>query len=94
MESLNLTTLASSLPPSANAATEKALLDDFKAAAASVTTLYRSSLKASKRSYDQGYAAACHEVLAMIQQGVSDHADPALHVARVMDWLEARLDAV
>ena len=30
MESLNLNTLASSLPPSSNAATEKALLDDFK----------------------------------------------------------------
>ncbi|VDC03860.1 unnamed protein product [Peniophora sp. CBMAI 1063] len=94
MESLNLNTLASSLPPSSNAATEKALLDDFKVAAASVTKLYRSSLKASKRTYNKGYADACQEILQMIQHGVSDHEDAAVHVGRVMDWLEARLDAL
>ena len=30
----------------------------------------------------------------MIQHGVSDHEDAAVHVGRVMDWLEARLDAL
>ncbi|KAJ3885887.1 hypothetical protein GG344DRAFT_91122 [Lentinula edodes] len=68
--SLNLTTLASSLPsPYQNA--EKDLLNNFKAAALSITTLYRSSRNASKRAYNAGYASACNDILLMIQQGVS-----------------------
>ncbi|KAF8830566.1 hypothetical protein HHX47_DHR2001003 [Lentinula edodes] len=68
--SLNLTTLASSLPsPYQNA--EKDLLNNFKAAALSITTLYRSSRNASKRAYSAGYASACNDILLMIQQGVS-----------------------
>ncbi|KAJ3818615.1 hypothetical protein EV361DRAFT_915286 [Lentinula raphanica] len=68
--SLNLNTLASSLPsPYQNA--EKDLLNNFKAAALSITTLYRSSRSASKRAYNAGYASACNDLLLMIQQGVS-----------------------
>ncbi|KAF9077409.1 hypothetical protein BDP27DRAFT_1413823 [Rhodocollybia butyracea] len=68
--SLNLNTLASTLPsPYQNA--EKDLLNNFKAAALSITTLYRSSRHASKRAYNAGYASACNDLLLMIQQGVS-----------------------
>ncbi|TBU21942.1 hypothetical protein BD311DRAFT_631691, partial [Dichomitus squalens] len=71
MESLNLNNLASSLPSSSYANAEKELTNNFRAAALSLTTLFRSSKTASKRAYNAGYAAACHDLLNMIQQGVS-----------------------
>ncbi|EIN03588.1 hypothetical protein PUNSTDRAFT_77980 [Punctularia strigosozonata HHB-11173 SS5] len=98
MESLN--TLANSLttnsPPSLIAA-EKELLNNFKAAALSITTLYRSSRHTSKRAFNAGYASACQDLLMMIQQGVSDggigtgsdegHSDAhGMTVGKVMDW--------
>ncbi|KAF9477416.1 hypothetical protein BDN70DRAFT_861837 [Pholiota conissans] len=105
MESLNLNTLANSLPAQQNA--EKELLNDFKAAALSITTLYRSSRKTSKRAYNAGYAAACQDLLNFIQQGVSasdigqsplgsSHAveGGGMTIGRVMDWTEARVDAI
>jgi hypothetical protein len=64
-----------------------------KAAAMSITNLYRSSRSTSKRSYNSGYAAACADLLQMIQQGVSDSETPPT-IGRVMDWVEARLEAV
>ena len=65
----------------------------WEAAALSITNLYRSSRTTSKRSYNSGYAAACADLLQMIQQGVSDSETP-LSIGRVMDWVEARLEAV
>ena len=65
----------------------------IQAAALSITTLYRSSRTTSKRSYNSGYAAACADLLQMIQQGVSDSETPPT-IGRVMDWVEARLEAV
>jgi len=134
MESLNLNTLASSLPTAQQNA-EKEILNDFKglsffpftvvckqrltaisssptlitttAAALSITTLYRSSRKNSKRAYNAGYAAACQDLLNFIQQGVSasdigqapsgsSHAveGGGMTIGRVMDWTEARVDAI
>ncbi|PPQ78567.1 hypothetical protein CVT25_011778 [Psilocybe cyanescens] len=107
MESLNLNTLVNSLPTTQQNA-EKELLNDFKAAALSITTLYRSSRKNSKRAYNAGYAAACQDLLSFIQQGVSagdvgqSPADSSSHavegggmtIGRVMDWTEARVDAI
>lgn len=93
MESLNLNALAGSLPTSNLANAEKELLNNFRAAALSITNLYRSSRTTSKRSYNSGYAAACADLLQMIQQGVSDSETP-LSIGRVMDWVEARLEAV
>ncbi|KAJ3913778.1 hypothetical protein F5877DRAFT_18782, partial [Lentinula edodes] len=111
--SLNLTTLASSLPsPYQNA--EKDLLNNFKAAALSITTLYRSSRNASKRAYNAGYASACNDILLMIQQGVSvegiEHTQnhcsetssttpsssqgKGMTIGKVMDWIEARMEAI
>ncbi|TFK88964.1 hypothetical protein K466DRAFT_546175 [Polyporus arcularius HHB13444] len=94
MESLN--NLATSLPSSRYANAEKELTDNFRAAAMSLTTLYRSSKTASKRAYNAGYASACHDLLNMIQQGVSTEADPSREVTigRIMDYIEARLEAI
>ncbi|KAF7982667.1 hypothetical protein HWV62_27129 [Athelia sp. TMB] len=109
MESLN--TLASSLPNGSNnlANSEKELLNTFKAAALSITTLYRSSRQTSKRAYNAGYGAACQDLLLMIQQGVSvggtandstssDSTNTTggnqMTIGKVMDWIEARLEAI
>ncbi|KZP20506.1 hypothetical protein FIBSPDRAFT_742073, partial [Athelia psychrophila] len=109
MESLN--TLASSLPNASNLAnSEKELLNTFKAAALSITTLYRSSRQTSKRAYNAGYGAACQDLLLMIQQGVSvgGTTQPSspnsrslggsggneMTIGKVMDWIEARLEAI
>ncbi|KAI0270436.1 hypothetical protein BC834DRAFT_783416, partial [Gloeopeniophorella convolvens] len=91
--SLNLNALAGSLPNSNLANAEKELLNNFRAAALSITNLYRSSRTTSKRSYNSGYAAACADLLQMIQQVVSDSETPPT-IGRVMDWVEARLEAV
>jgi hypothetical protein len=72
------------------------------AAALSITTLYRSSRHASKRAYNSGYAAACRDLMEMLQLGVSDshtlaadrNQEAGMTIGRVMDWVEARLDAV
>ena len=77
------------------------------AAALSITNFYRSSRAASARAYDSGYAAACHDILRMIERGVSADGGPAamasnrasasenpMNVGRVMDWIEARLEAL
>ncbi|KAI0665546.1 hypothetical protein C8Q78DRAFT_1064425 [Trametes maxima] len=96
MESLNLNNLASSLPSSSYANAEKELTNNFRAAALSLTTLYRSSKTASKRAYNAGYATACHDLLNMIQQGVSTDVDAGREVTigRIMDYIEARLEAI
>ncbi|KAF9007091.1 hypothetical protein BDQ17DRAFT_1423169 [Cyathus striatus] len=105
MESLNLNTLATSLPTGQQNA-EKELMNNFKAAALSITTLYRSSRQNAKKAYNAGYAAACQDLLNMIQQGVSvggigasgsgSHGadDDGMTIGRVMDWIEARLEAI
>jgi len=99
MESLNLNNLANSLPTSNLANAEKELTNNFKAAALSLTTLYRSSRRTSKRAYNAGYASACQDLLFMIQQGVSagessDSDGQGMTIGRIMDYLEARLEAI
>ncbi|KAI0782316.1 hypothetical protein C8Q75DRAFT_506313 [Abortiporus biennis] len=94
MESLNLNMLASSLPNSNLANAEKDLVNNFKAAALSLTTLYRSSRRTSKRAYNAGYATACQDLLLMIQQGVSTGNESEMTIGRIMDYIEARLEAI
>ncbi|KIM59519.1 hypothetical protein SCLCIDRAFT_1217643 [Scleroderma citrinum Foug A] len=101
MESLDLNGLAKSLPASNFEKAEKDLLNNFKAAALSITTLYRSSRSASKRAYNAGYAAACQDLMSMIQQGVSADVGIAhplngetLSIGRILDWTEARIEAL
>lgn len=69
----------------------------------SITTLYRSSRKNSKRAYNAGYAAACRDLLNFIQQGVSasdiglspsNDLEEGMTIGKVMDWTEARVDAI
>lgn len=75
------------------------------AAALSITKLYRSSRKTSKRAYNTGYGTACQDLLTFIQQGVSaggvvastssqDVEGDGMTIGRVMDWIEGRLDAI
>ncbi|EIW75003.1 hypothetical protein CONPUDRAFT_66560 [Coniophora puteana RWD-64-598 SS2] len=119
--SLDLNGLAKSLPASNFEKAEKDMLNNFKAAALSITTLYKSSRHASKSAYNAGYAAACNDFLLMLQQGVSSGAIPSdpphpssyssmsgsnqamdpmmehgggMGVGRIMDWVEARLEAI
>ncbi|KAH7882504.1 hypothetical protein F5I97DRAFT_1960983 [Phlebopus sp. FC_14] len=104
MESLDLNGLAKSLPASNFEKAEKELLNNFKASALSITTLYRSSRHASKRAYNAGYAAACQDLMLMIQQGVSTSGNTDrmpqgsssgdMTIGRILDWIEARMDAV
>ena len=80
------------------------LSNTYLAAALSITKLYRSSRKTSKRAYNAGYGAACQDLLTFIQQGVSasdlgtdsSHAvdGGGMTIGRVMDWTEARLEAI
>ncbi|KAG1750558.1 uncharacterized protein EDB91DRAFT_696752 [Suillus paluster] len=102
--SLDLNGLAKSLPAANFEKAEKDLLNNFKAAALSITTLYRSSRHASKRAYNAGYATACQDLMSMIQQGVStggvalsgsnNPAGDVMTIGRIMDWIEARMEAV
>jgi hypothetical protein len=101
MDSLNA--LGNSLPPANLANAEKDLLNTFKAAAQSITTLYRASRQTSKRAYNAGYVQACEDLLRMIRHGLSDAGRtgggdeggaPAMDVGRVMDWVDARLEAI
>ena len=78
---------------------DRILTSSTLAAALSITTLYKSSLRTSKRAYNSGYAAACQDLLLMIQQGVSagetsDINGSSMTIGRVMDYLEARLEAL
>ncbi|KAL6301914.1 hypothetical protein BKA93DRAFT_707910, partial [Sparassis latifolia] len=89
--SLNLNMLASSLPPFNLANAEKELNNNFKAAALSLTTFYRTSRPTSKRAYNPGYAAAFQDMLLMIQQGVStcessDTAGQGMTIGRITDY--------
>ena len=86
----------STIPAPTGVSTEHILTQSSAAAALSLTTLYRSSKTASKRAYNAGYSAACHDLLNMIQQGVSTDSDPSREVTigRIMDYIEARREAI
>ncbi|KDQ11337.1 hypothetical protein BOTBODRAFT_114572, partial [Botryobasidium botryosum FD-172 SS1] len=92
----SIANLQESLPNANLVSAEKDLLNNFKAAALSITTLYKSSLKTSKRSYSAGYEACLTDVLHFIQAGVSVDVDNGggMTIGRIMDWVEGRLDAL
>lgn len=71
------------------------------AAAQSLTLLYRSSQKASKRHFDAGYATALDDLESVIQHGVSAAPDTAavgrdegMSIGRILDWIEARKESI
>ncbi|KAG9030522.1 hypothetical protein FRB95_003851 [Tulasnella sp. JGI-2019a] len=68
---MDLSLLRDSLPSANLAQADRDLLDNFKAAALSITTLYKSARTNSKLNYNVGYAACLRDVLSFIQAGVS-----------------------
>ncbi|KAL5481185.1 hypothetical protein ACEPAI_10126 [Sanghuangporus weigelae] len=103
MDSLDMNNLASSLPSSAIVKAEQDTMDKFKAAAQSLTLLYRSSQKAARRNFDAGYAMALDDLLSVVQHGVSAGSDvntsekdatEAMSIGRILDWIEARQESL
>ncbi|CUA67569.1 hypothetical protein RSOLAG22IIIB_13444 [Rhizoctonia solani] len=88
MDSLSL--LRELLPNTKLETAEREMSLDFKAAAQSLATLFKSSKQTVKHAHDAGYAACLQDMLKLIQSGVSEDAD--VGVARVMDWAEGQLD--
>ncbi|EUC55281.1 DUF4588 domain protein, partial [Rhizoctonia solani AG-3 Rhs1AP] len=88
MDSLSL--LRESLPNAKLETAEREMSLDFKAAAQSLATLFKSSKQSVKHAHDAGYAACLQDMLQIIQSGVSE--DSGVGVARVMDWAEGQLD--
>ncbi|CEL62846.1 hypothetical protein RSOLAG1IB_10522 [Rhizoctonia solani AG-1 IB] len=89
MDSLSL--LRESLPNAKLENAEREMSLDFKAAAQSLATLFKSSKQTVKHAHDAGYAACLQDMLQFIQSGVSEDRD-GMGVARVMDWVEGQLD--
>ncbi|OCF37492.1 hypothetical protein I316_00616 [Kwoniella heveanensis BCC8398] len=90
---MDLSGLGTSLPPGL-ADAERDMGDKFRAAALSITNLYKSSLSYTKQSYNVGYSAALADVLSTVQSsiGAGQNAEQAL--SRLMDWAEARQAAI
>lgn len=69
-----------------------------------IKALYKSAIEAHKRSFDAGYSTALNDILNFIQQGVSSNDHKRTHpsgmdgegmtIGRIMDFLEARLEAI
>ncbi|WOO83401.1 uncharacterized protein LOC62_05G006927 [Vanrija pseudolonga] len=103
---MDLSALNSSLPPGL-ADAERDMGGKFRAAALSITTLYKASLASTKVSYEAtklsshlqqayqvGYSAALSDVLSKLQSDIGAGADAADALARLMDWSEARQAAM
>ncbi|RSH78833.1 uncharacterized protein EHS24_001752 [Apiotrichum porosum] len=90
---MDLSALNSSLPPGL-ADAERDMGDKFRAAALSITTLYKSSLALNKHAYQVGYSAALADVLSKLQSDIAAGEDAASALARLMDWTEARQTAM
>ncbi|KAL1406123.1 hypothetical protein Q8F55_007806 [Vanrija albida] len=90
---MDLSALNSSLPPGL-ADAERDMGGKFRAAALSITTLYKASLASTKQAYQVGYSAALSDVLSKLQSDIGAGADAADALARLMDWSEARQAAM
>ncbi|KAF8600943.1 hypothetical protein BDV93DRAFT_525018 [Ceratobasidium sp. AG-I] len=92
MDSLSL--LSESLPNAKLVSAERDMSNDFKAAAQSLASFYKSSRQTVKHAHDAGYAACLQDMLQFIQTGLSTAAaeNDAMGVARVMDWVEGQLE--
>ncbi|WVQ97906.1 hypothetical protein IAU59_005023 [Kwoniella sp. CBS 9459] len=90
---MDLSGLGSSLPPGL-ADAERDMGDKFRAAALSITNLYKSSLSYTKQSYNVGYSAALADVLSTVQSSIGAGQDAEQALSRLMDWAEARQAAI
>ncbi|WVW78652.1 hypothetical protein I302_100612 [Kwoniella bestiolae CBS 10118] len=90
---MDLSTLGSTLPPGL-ADAERDMGDKFRAAALSITNLYKSSLGYTKQAYNVGYSAALADVLSTVQSSIGAGQDAEQTLSRLMDWADARQAAI
>ncbi|OCF76742.1 hypothetical protein I204_02443 [Kwoniella mangroviensis CBS 8886] len=90
---MDLSTLRSTLPPGL-ADAERDMGDKFRAAALSITNLYKSSLGYTKQAYNVGYSAALADVLSTVQSSIGAGQDAEQTLSRLMDWADARQAAI
>ncbi|GHJ88661.1 hypothetical protein NliqN6_5063 [Naganishia liquefaciens] len=109
------TTLAS--PPGQLQQAEIDMMEKFKAAALSITNLYKSSVHTSKHAYSAGYGACLNDIQQILEASLSgpsasshtqynnperlrqlaqdqDASTAGRTLARLMDWIEARQEAM
>jgi len=87
---MDMSKLRDSLP--AGGRTDADLTNDFKAAALSITKLYKSSLAASESAWSAGYQAALCELVEKLA-GPGDSDEPVT-VDDIREWARARMDAI
>ncbi|WVQ84848.1 hypothetical protein IAT38_007005 [Cryptococcus sp. DSM 104549] len=90
---MDLSGLGSTLPPDL-ADAEREMGAKFRAAALSITTLYKSSLSYTQQGYNAGYSAALKDMLSMVQSSIGEGQDSAQTLSRLMDWADARQAAI
>ncbi|WVN87420.1 uncharacterized protein L203_102600 [Cryptococcus depauperatus CBS 7841] len=90
---MDLSNLKQTLPPGF-ADAETVMGDKFRAAALSITNLYKSSLSVTQQAYNVGYTAALDDMLAMVQSSIGEGQDSAQALSRLMDWADARKAAI
>ncbi|WRT64942.1 uncharacterized protein IL334_001882 [Kwoniella shivajii] len=90
---MDLSTLGSTLPPGL-ADAERDMGDKFRAAALSITNLYKSSLGYTKQAYNVGYSAALADVLSTVQSSIGAGQNAEQTLSRMMDWADARQAAI
>ncbi|ORX34463.1 hypothetical protein BD324DRAFT_636028 [Kockovaella imperatae] len=90
---MDLSALGTTLPPGL-ADAERDMGDKFRAAALSITNLYKSSLNYTKQAYHAGYAACLADVLSTVQSSIAGSQDATQTLSRLMDWAEARETAM
>ncbi|KAK8846873.1 hypothetical protein IAR55_005963 [Kwoniella newhampshirensis] len=90
---MDLSNLSSTLPPGL-ADAERDMGDKFRAAALSITNLYKSSLSYTKQAYNAGYSSALADVLSTVQSSIGAGQDAEQTLSRLMDWAEARQAAI
>ncbi|WVR04501.1 hypothetical protein IAU60_001505 [Kwoniella sp. DSM 27419] len=90
---MDLSGLGSTLPAGL-ADAERDMGDKFRAAALSITNLYKSSLSYTKQSYNVGYSSALADVLSTVQSSIGAGQDAEQTLSRLMDWADARQAAI
>ncbi|WWD22185.1 hypothetical protein CI109_106676 [Kwoniella shandongensis] len=90
---MDLSNLSSTLPPGL-ADAERDMGDKFRAAALSITNLYKSSLSYTKQAFNVGYSSALTDVLSTVQSSIGAGQDAEQTLSRLMDWAEARQAAI
>ncbi|EJT97147.1 hypothetical protein DACRYDRAFT_119618 [Dacryopinax primogenitus] len=84
--------LRDNLPAGGRLDAERDLTNDFKAAALSITKLYKSSLAASASAWSAGYQAALSELWEKFSP--PGDLDPPLMLEDIREWARARMDAI